>query len=85
MYYGIVQVENTSLGHGRNNRPSEKLNKLLYENYLYYTFSSALGDKRDHNGNEKKKQAQFLIKVNANNVIVGNNGTVRTSPIGGIS
>ena len=30
----------TSLWHGRNRWPSEKLNKKLYENYFCYTFSS---------------------------------------------
>ena len=73
------------IGYGRNCRPSEKLNKMLYEHYFCYTFSSALGDQRDRYGNEKKKHAQFLIQVNASNVVIGDHATVRTSPNGGIS
>ena len=66
----------TSLEHGRNGRPSGKLNKILYEHHFCYTFSSALGDKKDHHGNEKKQYAKYLI--NARNVVIGNQATVRT-------
>ena len=65
--------------------PTQCFMKMLYEHYFCYTFSSALGDKRDHDGNEKKKNAQLLINVNANSVVIGDHATVRMSPNGGIS
>lgn len=72
-----------------NGRPSKKLDKMLCEHSFCFTFSSALGDIRDHYGNEKKKYAQFLINVShASNVVVGDYAaltTVRKSPNGGIS
>ena len=59
---------------------------MLREHTFCLTFSSALGDRRDRYGNEKKKNAQLLIKVvKASNVVIGDFATVGTSPNGGIS